>query len=562
MIKFNEKPFYLSAEQVKWVNDTYSSMTIEEKIGQLFCPIVFTKDEKELRELVNKKHIGGMLYREGPGEEIRKAHKILQDSSKIPLLTASNLEYGGNGSALEGTYFGREMLVSATGDIKKAYQLGKVSCSEGAAVGVNWAFAPVVDIDRNYHNPITNVRTFGDNVETIIGMGKAYIEAAHEEGVATSVKHFPGDGIDERDQHLLTSVNSLSCEEWDNTYGRIYKEMIKAGTLTIMAAQIAMPAYEEYFDGEECKRILPATLSRNLLIKLLREKLGFNGLITTDATPMVGFCSAMDRETAVPMSIECGCDMFLFNRNMDEDFFLMKKGYENGILSDKRLEEAVKRILATKAALRLPEKKEEDKLVPTEEALKILNCETYDTWAKECADEGVTLVKDTQNLLPLDSSKQTRVLLEVMGDFASNERVTNSFVKKLEEEGFEVTIYKNEGFEVMHDSVESFKCRYDLVIYVGNIETASNKTVSRLNWHTMFGLGNNMPWMVHELPVMFISVGNPYHLLDVPMIKTFINGYCNSEYVINAIVEKMMGRSEFKGKSPIDPFCEKVDTRL
>lgn len=562
MIKFNEKPFYLSAEQVKWVNDTYSSMTIEEKIGQLFCPIVFTKDEKELRELVNKKHIGGMLYREGPGEEIRKAHKILQDSSKIPLLTASNLEYGGNGSALEGTYFGREMLVSATGDIKKAYQLGKVSCSEGAAVGVNWAFAPVVDIDRNYHNPITNVRTFGDNVETIIGMGKAYIEAAHEEGVATSVKHFPGDGIDERDQHLLTSVNSLSCEEWDNTYGRIYKEMIKAGTLTIMAAQIAMPAYEEYFDGEECKRILPATLSRNLLIKLLREKLGFNGLITTDATPMVGFCSTMDRETAVPMSIECGCDMFLFNRNMDEDFFLMKKGYENGILSDKRLEEAVKRILATKAALRLPEKKEEDKLVPTEEALKILNCETYDTWAKECADEGVTLVKDTQNLLPLDSSKQTRVLLEVMGDFASNERVTNSFVKKLEEEGFEVTIYKNEGFEVMHDSVESFKCRYDLVIYVGNIETASNKTVSRLNWHTMFGLGNNMPWMVHELPVMFISVGNPYHLLDVPMIKTFINGYCNSEYVINAIVEKMMGRSEFKGKSPIDPFCGKVDTRL
>lgn len=562
MIKFNENPFYLSEEQIKWINDTYSSMTLEEKIGQLFCPIVFTKDEKELQELINKKHIGGMLYREGPGEEIRKAHKILQDTSQIPLLTASNLEYGGNGSAVEGTYFGREMLVSATGDVKKAYQLGKVSCSEGAAVGVNWAFAPVVDIDRNYHNPITNVRTFGDDVDTIIEMSKAYIEAAHEEGVATSVKHFPGDGIDERDQHLLTSVNSLSCEEWDNTYGKIYKEMIKAGTLTVMAAQIAMPAYEEYFDGEECKRILPATLSKNLLIKLLRERLGFNGLITTDATPMVGFCSAMDRETAVPMSIECGCDMFLFNRNMDEDFVLMKKGYENGILSDERLEEAVKRILATKAALRLPEKKKEGKLVPTEEALKILNCETYDTWAKECADKGVTLVKDTQNLLPLDPLKQRRVLLEVMGDFDSNERVTNNFVKKLEEEGFDVTVYKNEGFEVMHDSVGSFKFRYDLVMYVGNIETASNKTVSRLNWHTMFGLGNNMPWMVHELPVMFISVGNPYHLLDVPMIKTFINGYCNSEYVINAVVEKIMGRSEFKGKSPIDPFCGKIDTRL
>lgn len=454
------------------------------------------------------------------------------------------------------------MLVSATQDVDKAYQLGKVSCSEGAAVGVNLAFAPVVDIDTNYHNPITNVRTFGDDVDTIIEMGKAYIKAAHEEGVATSVKHFPGDGIDERDQHLLTSINSLSCEEWDNTYGKIYKGMIESGTLTVMAAQIAMPAYEEHFDGKKCERILPATLSKNLLTKLLREKLGFNGLITTDATPMVGFCSAMDRETAVPMSIECGCDMFLFNRNMDEDFVLMKKGYENGILSEARLEEAVKRILATKASLRLPEKKEEGTLVPRREALEILNCETHDTWAKECADKGVTLVKDTQNLLPLDPSKHKRVLLEIMGDFDSNERVTNSFVKKLEGEGFEVTVYKNEGFEVMNDSVGSFKARYDLIMYIGNLETASNKTVSRLNWHTMFGLGNNMPWMVYEVPVMFISVGNPYHLLDVPMIKTFINGYCNSEYVINAVFEKIVGRSSFKGKSPIDPFCGKSDTRL
>ncbi|MDO5517515.1 MAG: glycoside hydrolase family 3 N-terminal domain-containing protein [Clostridium sp.] len=562
MIKYKEKPFNLSEEQVKWVKDIYESMSIEEKIGQLFCPIIFSKDVNELQSLVNEKHIGGMLYREGPGEEIRQAQKVLQDASKIPLLIASNLEYGGNGSAVEGTYFGREMLVAATEDVNKAYQLGKVSCKEGAAVGVNWAFAPVVDIDRNYHNPITNVRTFGDDVDRVIEMGKAYIKAAHEEGVATSVKHFPGDGIDERDQHLLTSVNSLSRKEWDETYGRIYKEMIEEGTLTVMAAQIALPSYEEYFDGEKCSRILPASLSKNLLTNLLREKLGFNGLITTDATPMVGFCAAMDRATAVPMSIECGCDMFLFNRNMDEDFVLMREGYEKGILSEARLEEAVKRILATKAALNLPEKKAEGTLVPEKEALEILNCREHDEWAKECADKGVTLVKDTQNLLPLNTEKHKRVLLEIMGDFPSNERVTARFVSKLEKEGFEVTVYEKEGFEVMNDSVGSFKSRYDLIMYVGNIETASNKTVSRLNWHTMFGLGNNMPWMVHEIPAMFISVGNPYHLLDAPMIKTYINGYCNSEYVIDAVIEKIMGRSSFMGKSPIDPFCGKIDTRL
>ena len=548
MIQYKENPFYLTEEQVQWVESTYDSMSLEEKIGQLFCPIVFTKDEKELKELVETKHIGGMLYREGPGEELRQSHKILQDASKIPLLTASNLEYGGNGSAIEGTYYGREMLAAATGDVERAYQLGKVSCSEGAAVGVNWSFAPVVDLDLNYHNPITNVRTFGSDLQTVIDMGKAYIRGAKEEGVATSVKHFPGDGVDERDQHLVTSVNALSCKEWDESYGKIYKEMIEAGTLTVMAAHIALPAYEEYFDQKPCERILPATLSENLLKKLLREQLGFNGLIVTDATPMVGFCSAMDRATAVPLSIENGCDMFLFNRNMEEDFRLMREGYEKGILSDARLEEAVKRILATKAAMHLPEKQEKGQLVPDASALDILNCETYDCWAKECADEGVTLVKDIQNLLPIDPKKHKRVLLELMGDFPSNKRVCESFVRELEARGFEVTVYEPEGFEVMEDSVESFKSRYDLIFYVGNIETASNKTVSRLNWHTMFGLGNNMPWMVHEMPALFVSVGNPYHLLDAPMIKTFVNGYCNSEYVIHAVVEKLCGDSEFKGK--------------
>ncbi|OYP47098.1 beta-hexosaminidase, partial [Lachnotalea glycerini] len=118
-----------------------------------------------------------------------------------------------------------------------------------------------------------------------------------------------------------------------------------------------------------------------------------------------------------------------------------------------------------------------------------------------------------------------------------------------------VTVYVPEGFEVMGDTVTNFKGKYDLILYIGNIETASNKTVARMNWHTMFGLGNNMPWMIHEIPTMFISLGNPYHLLDVPMVKTFINGYCNSEYVIGAIIEKIMGRSEFTGISPIDPYC-------
>lgn len=194
-----------------------------------FCPIEFSTREEELKNLVEKKHIGGVLYREGRGEEIMESHRILQKYSKIPLLIASNLEMGGTGAAVEGTFYGREMLVAATGNEERAYQLGKVSCAEGAAVGVNWAFAPVVDIDGNFRNPILNVRTFGDDKERIKKMGAAYMRAATEEGVAVSIKHYPGDGVDERDQHLLTSVNSLSCEQWDASYGDIYKTLIEKG---------------------------------------------------------------------------------------------------------------------------------------------------------------------------------------------------------------------------------------------------------------------------------------------------------------------------------------------
>ncbi|MGB4658759.1 MAG: glycoside hydrolase family 3 N-terminal domain-containing protein [Mobilitalea sp.] len=562
MINLKASPFYLTDDDIKWVEDSYSSMSLEEKIGQLFCPIVFTSDETELKQLVEKKQIGGVLYREGQGEEIQNSHRYLQKYSKIPLLTAANLEMGGTGSATEGTYYGREMLIAATDNVERAYQLGKISCREGAAVGVNWAFAPVVDIDREFRNPITNVRTFGSDYKRVIAMGEAYMKAAKEEGVAVSIKHFPGDGTDERDQHLLTSVNSLSCEEWDKSYGEIYKTLIDKGALTVMAGHIALPAYEEAMDKKESEKIIPATLSKNLLQHLLREKLGFNGLIATDATPMVGFCSAMERRTAVPTAIENGCDIFLFNKDIEEDFNYMTEGYQKGILSEKRLEEAVLRILALKAALKLHEKQKEGTLVPGKEALSILRCAEHDRMAQECADEGVTLVKDTQQLIPINVTSHKRILLEMLGDFDSNDRVYGIFEKLLSDAGFEITKYQQENFSRPLDTVEEFKNKYDMVLYIGNIETASNKTVSRINWYTFFGLGNNVPWFVEEVPAVFVSVGNPYHLMDVPMIKTFINGYCNSEYVINAIVGKMLGKSEFKGKSPVDPFCGRKDTRF
>lgn len=175
-------------------------------------------------------------------------------------------------------------------------------------------------------------------------------------------------------------------------------------------------------------------MSPELLKGLLRQKLGFNGLIVTDSTCMVGFSSAMKREKAVPYAIEAGCDMFLFNKDLEEDYQYMLNGYKQGILSEQRLDEALTRILATKAALGLHKRKRRN--CSGGICIEILKSKEHEAWAKKSADTAVTLVKDTAKLLPLSPKKVKKVLLEIMGDFPSNERVVKSFEECLMKEGF------------------------------------------------------------------------------------------------------------------------------
>ncbi|MDE7331979.1 MAG: glycoside hydrolase family 3 protein [Lachnospiraceae bacterium] len=561
MTDLKAKPFYLSEEDIQWVEDTRDSLTLDEKLGQLFFPIGYSPNEQYLQYEILNRSPGGLMFRTGKTEELFSAYTYLQEHAKVPMFLAANLEAGGDGIVEEGTAFGKQMQAAATGDPQQAYRLGKISCSEAQAVGCNYAFAPVVDIDRNYHNPITNVRTYGSDKEMIKACGLAYMQGAKECGSAVAIKHFPGDGVDETDQHILTSVNSLSCEEWDASYGDIYKTLIEADALTVMVGHIALPSYQKKFNPSHLDKLMPASLSPELLKNLLREQLGFNGMIITDATPMVGFLCAMDREKSVPYCIEAGCDMILFNKDYQEDLEFMKKGYETGILSKERLDEAVTRILAAKAALKLHTKRADGSLAPKRENLDIIGCRQHKAWAKECADKAVTLVKDTQNLLPVSPKKYKRVLFEIMGKCPSEERVAKRFIEDMEREGFEMIRYEEEIFDfskpMRFETVTEFRSKYDLVIYIGNVENASNKTTNRLNWHAPYGAGNNIPWFVEVVPTLFISLQNPYHLLDVPMVKTYINAYSNHDLMIDTVVEKITGKSAFTGKSPVDPFCGK-----
>lgn len=551
------KPFYLNDKQIMWVEDTLKSMNLNEKIGQLFLVIGLSDKEEDILKLYDDTHFGGIMYRPEPAERLKSKNEKLQKHAKIPVLIAANLETGGNGAILEGTDFGSQLQIGATGEKEQAYRLGEISTGEGKAVGVNLAFAPVCDIDRNWRNPITNTRTYGNDPEKILQMCSSYLEGARKNHVAVSIKHFPGDGCDERDQHLVSSVNDLSCEEWDKTYGKIYKSLIEEGAQTVMAGHILQPAYSRYFNPEiKDSEMLPASCSEELINGLLRHKLGFNGVVLTDAANMLGYCAAMKRSELIPQTINAGVDMILFGRNVPEDMKYLLDAVNAGIVSMERLDEAVTRVLALKAFLGLHEAES----FVNENYRQIVGAEENLNRAKECADKAITLVKDTQSLLPVTPDKYKRVLLYVCGDkpgFTGGSSCKKWVIDALEKVGFEVELYDSEHTTMEETTVpiEKIKEKYDVIMYFSNVINASYQTNARIQW--MGNVAQEGPYYTNEIPTLMVSLGNPYGFVDAPMIKTIINTYHASSIIVDAVVDKLTGKSEFKGKSPVDPFGDK-----
>ncbi|MCL1996444.1 MAG: glycoside hydrolase family 3 protein [Defluviitaleaceae bacterium] len=563
-MNLNAKPFNLSSSDITWVNNTLSNMTEDEKIGQLFCMIAYHSDEEYIKNLAQNIKPGGLMCRPMPLKETVETVNLLQKSSKVPMLIAANLESGGNGAVTEATKIGSPLQVAATDDIKMADKLGAACGEVGAAAGINWTFAPIVDLDLNFRNPITNTRTFGSDTNRVRDMGVAYVEAVQGKGVAATAKHFPGDGVDERDHHLVTSVNDLPHDEWDKTFGEVYRASIDAGVMSVMIGHISLPDYEKKMNpGIKDADIMPASLSKQVVTGLLREQLGFNGLIVTDATTMAGMTISMPRAKAVPWTIACGCDMFLFTKNMDEDIAFMHEGVKSGILTTERLDEAVTRILAMKAALGL-HKNSLQKDIKT--AAAVVNSTLHKNLAKECADKAITLVKEEAGVLPITPDKYKRVLfygIEAKQGFAYSVKVgvAADFKQRLINEGFDVDEFdQDEQLEGWLRPVSEIVGKYDLIVYLANMATKSNQTVVRIEWE--LPMGKNVPIYMESVPTIFISVENPYHLLDVPRVKTFINTYSSTDEVLTSLIEKLTGKAPFTGKSPVDAFCGRWDARL
>lgn len=566
MVSLRSTPFHLDDEGVQWVEETLAGMTELQKVGQVFCEILWDRDGADALDLLSLIEPGAVMYRPATSSAMHATSTLLQSRARVPLLIACNLERGGaggNGGLLDGTYVASPMGQAATADPTYAYRTGLVAAREGGAVGVNWTFEPIVDLDRNPENPITNVRTYGSSVDQVIAMAKGYVDACQELGVATAVKHFPGDGVDFRDQHLMASVNSLTEEEWEATYGTVYRELIAHGVPAVMSAHIIQPALARSVNpGLSDGELLPGSLSRELNEGILRERLGFNGLIVTDATQMVGFTAAMPRARAIPTAIAHGADMLLFTVNQAEDVQYLLDGIRDGVVSAERLDEAVTRVLALKAHLGLHTKQAQGRLVPPEEELAAVGAPEHREWAVECADRAVTLVKDRDGLLPLDPGRGRRIeLVEVTNGHTSGHLPEVEHLKaRLEGEGFQVRYSQDVPHPGERIRVADYRADVDLLVYFANMKVGSNQTTIRLVWDDF--LGDSSPKFARDVPTLFLSFSNPYHLVDVPMVSTYVNAYSSTEVVVDAVVEKLMGRSAFVGRSPVDPYAGLWDARV
>lgn len=578
LVDLTAAPFNLDDAAVEWVEATIGSMTLEEKIGQLFINHNNDYSPAYLDGVLENFHVGGMRYRPGPSSAVQEHIRYAQSKTRIPLLIASNPEMGGAGSCDDGTFVSTHLQAGSHPDQNIARQMGQVAGVETAALGCNWAFAPIVDIHYNWRNTVISTRAFGNTPDVVVERAKEYFDGISESPTVCAMKHFPGDGIDERDQHVVTSYNTLGYDQWNNTYGHVYREMIGHGVQSIMVGHIGAPEVSRHFrPGLADTEVLPATLAPELLQDLLRGELGFNGLVLTDASLMVGLTQAMKRRDLVPATIAAGCDMFLFFRNPEEDFGYMLDGYKSGVITEGRLQDALRRILGLKASLGLHLASRES-LVPAAEALAVIGSEAHREIAAEVADKTVTLVKDTAGNLPISAQTHPRIRLYGISGGADFTRADplaylDTVREELEAAGFEVSVFKTAeqreaageaGMNFMRvlseEATGDYAERYDAAFVFANVKGFAQEASLRIKWSSP--MAAEIPWYATEVPTVFVSLNQPNHLIDVPMIKTVIHAHAATREAIRATIQKIQGMSEFQGTFNQNVFCDSFDTRL
>lgn len=522
-------------------------LTLDDKIGQLLCyDLSGLMEEGNLEKIESyaKNTFPGSLFIWGvTKEKVDTARKIFEKYSKLPILVASDVEYGPGSICHHDSgevYLPHAMAWGACDDpdlIEKAHIATAERCRE---LGVHWSYSPVVDISMNMNCPEANTRAISDSADQVIKIASAAVRGMQSAGLMVAgCKHFPGEGVDGRNTHMTVSYNNLPFDEWMNTIGRVYKEMFKAGAASVMVGHIALPSYDEPMnDWVGCP---PCTFSRKLMTELLKGELGFDGCIVSDAMTMAGAAVVVPYDKVAVEFIKAGGDMVLFPKI---DYFdHIKNAVLSGEIPMERLDDAVLRVIRLKEKARLFEDEAE--------VLKGIE-HKYDLaeLAKQIEEKSITLVRNYGNIVPFDlkpGAKVVMVNLQKDGDQLQNAISLSEMEKELKDRGFEVKVFVNPGRPDVTEALNEADATFV------NIKISPDNYIGgtlRLSWiHTALMWSG---FLTRYENVVFASFGDPYKLYDYPYVKNYINVYSSTPGSQRAYVRAVLGEIPFEGKSPIE----------
>jgi beta-N-acetylhexosaminidase len=550
-------PFSLDAEAIAWVERTRDGLSTEQKVRQIFNLACHGDDPAQIEHL-SKLQVGGITRFGGTDLEASwRGTRTLIERSEIPLLISGDIEGGAIGIPF-GTRITNQLGLAATGSPALADEAVSVLAAEARALGYNWTFTPVLDINAAFRSAIVATRSYGSNVETILEHGLVNVRAFQHAGIAATAKHWPGEGFDDRDQHLVTTINPLDMEAWRERFGRLYQGLIDAGVMTVMSAHIALPSYAKQHGASGLELYRPASVSRFLNLDLLRGELAFNGLIVSDASAMAGLSSWADRAECIPEVIASGCDVLLFPSPFEADFGHVMKALSDGRITEARLEDAVTRVLGLKAALGLHRKNVDELLPPLPKAREVVRSAPHRAVEQRVAGAAITLVKDVRHTLPLSVAKHRRIVVctdSERGGFAGQPAMELIVERLLGERGFELRAFDPLKPPTPADT--------DLVLYLLAQESLLVRSHIYLDWarvHRSWQAGMRRHW--HPLPCVLVSFGQPYYLYDAPRLPCVVNAYTAIEPVQQAVVRKLLGEEAFTGTQPVDAFCGLPDAHF
>lgn len=536
--------FDLTDEDKKWVDKTLASMTLYDKCTQIFMPAMFgktlkqsSKEFKFAKELVQVHGIGGIVISTGDVDETASMISELQKSSNIPLLVAADFENGIGMRMNASNTFPHSMAVGSTNNTDYAYQTGKATAIEALMLGVNFNFAPVADVNNNPGNPVINLRSYSENKNIVTDFCKSYIEGSIDGGVIPTAKHFPGHGNTRIDSHYdMPVIWGTKAYLYENELLPFIK-LIENNVPAIMVGHLNVPAFEP-------NKNLPASLSNNIITKLLREELGYKGLIITDALDMKAVTKYFSDGEACVQAFKAGNDIILMPPNIKDGITSIYKAVKSGEISKERLDESVRKILSSKRWLKL-DKNNFKKNIKLPKRIRI---EEHYKLSKTIAENSIAVIKMDDNLLPLDSSKYIKTLLV---DITNRSTMKSAYFSNIYNNSFPIyskttltSDSKNSDYQFSLDIAKD--CELIIVasyFYIRNDINGKSLSDAQLNFIDKIIALNNK--------VIIISFENPYILSLFPNAKNFICTFSNTDTSQRAALNLLKGSIKSNGRLPI-----------